>query len=155
MHNKCVVITRLQGANLPHTPKSGKLIFAYGSMIRKGKTNSVRYKSGTNWIELPPGRVNTDYFSKSDMREFVYWVDIPKRQSTVQFEIKKCVELRSLKFYLMSYRQVGIFHEHVVNRILGDFVEAVEPKMVTVYGDFKIRGGLHTTSEVTWEKDKA
>lgn len=66
---------------------------------------------------------------------------------------KKCVELRSLKFYLMSYRNVGIFHEHVVNRILGDFVKAVEPKMVTVYGDFKIRGGLHTTSEVSWEKE--
>ena len=68
---------------------------------------------------------------------------------------KKCVELRSLKFYLMSYRNVGIFHEHVVNRILGDFVEAVEPKMVTVYGDFKIRGGLHITSEVSWEKSSA
>ena len=68
---------------------------------------------------------------------------------------KKCVELRSLKFYLMSYRHVGIFHEHVVNRILGDFVETVEPKRVTVFGDFKIRGGLHTTSEVTWEKGKA
>ncbi len=66
---------------------------------------------------------------------------------------KKCVELRSLKFYLMSYRNVGIFHEHVVNRILGDFVKAVEPKTVTVYGDFKIRGGLHTTSEVSWEKE--
>ena len=66
----------------------------------------------------------------------------------------KCVELRSLKFYLMSYRQVGIFHEHVVNRILGDFVEIVEPVRVTVFGDFKIRGGLHTTSEVSWEKEK-
>ncbi len=66
----------------------------------------------------------------------------------------KCVELRSLKFYLMSYRQVGIFHEHVVNRILGDFVEVVEPISVTVFGDFKIRGGLHTTSEVSWEKEK-
>ncbi len=65
----------------------------------------------------------------------------------------KCVELRSLKFYLMSYRQVGIFHEHVVNRILGDFVEVVEPIRVTVFGDFKIRGGLHTTSEVSWEKE--
>jgi len=68
---------------------------------------------------------------------------------------KKCVELRSLKFYLMSYRNVGIFHEHVVNRILEDFVKAVEPKTVTVYGDFKIRGGLHTTSEVSWEKETA
>ena len=66
----------------------------------------------------------------------------------------KCVELRSLKFYLMAYRQVGIFHEHVVNRILGDFVEVVEPIRVTVFGDFKIRGGLHTTSEVSWKKEK-
>ncbi len=66
----------------------------------------------------------------------------------------KCVELRSLKFYLMSYRQVGIFHEHVVNRILGDFVEVVKPIRVTVFGDFKIRGGVHTTSEVSWEKEK-
>ena len=66
----------------------------------------------------------------------------------------KCVELKSLKFYLMSYRQVGIFHEHVVNRILGDFVEVVEPIRVTVFGDFKIRGGVHTTSEVSWEKEK-
>ena len=66
----------------------------------------------------------------------------------------KCVELRSLKFYLMAYRQVGIFHEHVVNRILGDFVEVVEPIRVTVFGDFKIRGGLHTTSQVSWEKEK-
>ena len=66
----------------------------------------------------------------------------------------KCVELKSLKFYLMSYRQVGIFHEHVVNRILGDVVEVVEPIRVNVFGDFKIRGGVHTTSEVSWEKDK-
>ncbi len=66
----------------------------------------------------------------------------------------KCVELKSLKFYLMSYRQVGIFHEHVVNRILGDFVEVVEPIRVTVFGDFKVRGGVHTISEVSWEKEK-
>ena len=64
---------------------------------------------------------------------------------------KKCVELRSWKFYLMSYRHVGIFHEHVVNRILEDFVAAIEPKRATVYGDFTIRGGVHTTSKVSWE----
>lgn len=64
---------------------------------------------------------------------------------------KKCVELRSWKFYLMSYRHVGIFHEHVVNRILEDFVATIEPKRATVYGDFTIRGGVHTTSKVSWE----
>ena len=66
---------------------------------------------------------------------------------------KKCIELRSWKFYLMSYRSVGIFHEHVVNRILEDFVKIVEPKRVKVFGDFRIRGGVHTTSEVSWQKD--
>ena len=65
---------------------------------------------------------------------------------------KKCVELRSWKFYLMSYRNVGIFHEHVVNKVLEDFVAAVEPKRATVFGDFTIRGGVHTTSKVSWEK---
>ena len=65
---------------------------------------------------------------------------------------KKCVELKSLKFYLMSYRNVGIFHEHVVNRILEDFVAAVKPKSITIEGDFNERGGVHTISEVSWEK---
>jgi 7-cyano-7-deazaguanine reductase len=56
-----------------------------------------------------------------------------------------CVELKSLKLYLWSYRNEGAFHEAVTNRILDDLVEAVRPKSMTVVGDFNVRGGIHTT----------
>lgn len=55
------------------------------------------------------------------------------------------VELKSLKFYLNSYRNEGIFHEEAVNRILNDFVQKVQPKKVAIMGSFNVRGGLHTT----------
>jgi 7-cyano-7-deazaguanine reductase len=56
-----------------------------------------------------------------------------------------CVELKSLKLYLWSYRNEGTFHEAVTNQILDDLVDAVRPKSMTVVGDFNVRGGIHTT----------
>src|SRR6187399_1977350 len=55
-----------------------------------------------------------------------------------------CVELKSLKLYLWSYRNEGAFHEAVTNQILDDLVAALKPKRVAVTGDFKVRGGIHT-----------
>jgi 7-cyano-7-deazaguanine reductase len=55
-----------------------------------------------------------------------------------------CLELKSLKLYLWSFRQEGHFHEAVTNRILSDLVEAVQPRSMEVVGDFKVRGGIHT-----------
>jgi len=57
----------------------------------------------------------------------------------------KIVELKSLKYYLMQYRNVGIFYEHVVNRILDDLVAMLKPKSMKVTGDFTSRGGIGTT----------
>ena len=57
----------------------------------------------------------------------------------------KIVELKSLKYYLMQYRNVGIFYEHVVNRILDDLVTMLKPKSMKVTGDFTSRGGIDTT----------
>lgn len=54
------------------------------------------------------------------------------------------VELKSLKLYLFSYRDVGVFHEHVTNQILDDFVEASQPMSCTVEGEFNTRGGIST-----------
>lgn len=56
----------------------------------------------------------------------------------------KIIELKSLKFYLLQYRNVGIFYEHVVNRILEDLVSVLEPKYMEVTGDFTARGGITT-----------
>jgi 7-cyano-7-deazaguanine reductase len=55
-----------------------------------------------------------------------------------------CIELRSLKLYMFSYRNSGEFHEHVTNKILDDIVEACRPKMAEVIGDFNVRGGIKT-----------
>ena len=57
---------------------------------------------------------------------------------------KTCVELKSLKLYLWSFRQEGHFHEAVTNRILDDLVAAVKPRSMEVVGDFAVRGGIHT-----------
>ena len=57
---------------------------------------------------------------------------------------KLCVELKSLKLYLWSYRNEGAFHEAVTNQILDDLVKATKPRRMKVAGDFFVRGGIHT-----------
>ncbi len=57
---------------------------------------------------------------------------------------QKCVELKSLKLYLWTFRDEGTFHEAVTNRILDDLVRAIEPRWAEVVGDFAVRGGIHT-----------
>ena len=61
---------------------------------------------------------------------------------------KKCIELKSLKVYLTTYRNEGGFHEKVVNIILDDLVSACKPKKMKIVGDFDVRGGIHTTITV-------
>ncbi|MGD9335137.1 MAG: preQ(1) synthase [Desulfobacterales bacterium] len=63
----------------------------------------------------------------------------------------KIVELKSLKFYLLQYRNVGIFYESLVNRILEDLVSVLEPKFMNVTGDFTARGGITTTVSAVFQ----
>jgi 7-cyano-7-deazaguanine reductase len=66
----------------------------------------------------------------------------------------KIIELKSLKFYLLQYRNVGIFYEHVVNRVLEDLVAVLEPKYMEVTGDFTARGGITTKVTAVFEGKK-
>ena len=68
---------------------------------------------------------------------------------------EKCLELKSLKLYLWSWRNEGAFHEAVTNRIMTDLVGAVDPRTMTVEGDFYVRGGIHTKVRVEHKKSKA
>jgi 7-cyano-7-deazaguanine reductase len=68
---------------------------------------------------------------------------------------ERCVELKSLKLYLQSFRNAGVFYEHVVNRLLDDFVSACRPKRCKVVGAFTPRGGITTTVTSTFEDDGA
>jgi 7-cyano-7-deazaguanine reductase len=65
---------------------------------------------------------------------------------------EKCIELKSLKLYLWSFRDQGIFHEAVTNSILEDLVAACEPRRMTVVGDFNVRGGISTVVTVEYTK---
>ncbi|MGD9972617.1 MAG: preQ(1) synthase [Desulfatirhabdiaceae bacterium] len=62
------------------------------------------------------------------------------------------IELKSLKYYLLQYRNVGIFYEHVVNRILDDLVAVLQPKWMEVTGEFTPRGGITSTVTVQHER---
>jgi 7-cyano-7-deazaguanine reductase len=65
---------------------------------------------------------------------------------------KSCLELKALKLYLLAYRNLGIFYENAVNRMLRDIVAAAEPAWCVVRGEFTPRGGLTTTVEARWPK---
>jgi 7-cyano-7-deazaguanine reductase len=65
---------------------------------------------------------------------------------------KKCLELKSYKMYLLAYRNLGIFQENIVNRVLADVVKAANQVSATVIGDFAARGGLSTLVTASWSK---
>ncbi len=64
-----------------------------------------------------------------------------------------CVELKSLKLYLWSFRDEGAFHEAVTNRILDDLVNAVSPRRMEISGVFNVRGGISTTVRVAYRNN--
>jgi len=65
---------------------------------------------------------------------------------------ERCVELKSLKLYINSFREVKIFHEHVINIILEDFVAACDPLRVEIEGDFHVRGNIKTIVRASYVK---
>lgn len=68
---------------------------------------------------------------------------------------KRCIELKSLKMYMNFFRDVGIFHEHVTNKILEDLVAACKPKWMKIEGEFNIRGGIRTTIRTEYSAKKS
>ncbi len=65
---------------------------------------------------------------------------------------KRCLELKSLKEYLFHYRNLGIFQENIVNRVLEDVVRAARPVWAVVRGEFRPRGGICTVIEARWPR---
>jgi 7-cyano-7-deazaguanine reductase len=67
---------------------------------------------------------------------------------TIEYEPAKFfVELKSLKYYILSYRNLGIFYENAINRILKDLVKAIKPRWLVVRGEFTVRGGMRSVVE--------
>ena len=75
---------------------------------------------------------------------------------TIQYMPKElCIELKSLKMYILSYRNLGIFYENAVNKILEDIVKASNPEWCCVKGEFTPRGGIKTTVEARYPRENS
>ena len=67
---------------------------------------------------------------------------------------KKCIELKSLKYYLYTFRQVKVFNEHVINKILEDLVRTLKPRRMEIIGEFTSRGGISNKVSATYNRPK-
>ena len=77
-------------------------------------------------------------------------LEASRRASALYKPRKACIELKSLKMYLLAYRNLGIFYENAVNKMLHDIVEATKPEWCVVKGEFTPRGGLNTSIFARW-----
>src|SRR5688572_13740402 len=98
-----------------------------------------------------------DYEIRFECPEFTCLCPMTGQPDFASFRItytpdQKCVELKSLKLYLWSFRDEGHFHEAVTNRIANDVIEAIDPRFLEVEGDFYVRGGISTKVTVRHEK---
>ncbi len=138
-----------------------------GAKMRKSKTTELGYtqdhaQSGIK-AKLPPIETWPNQY-----QNYTITIEIPEFTSvcpktnlpdfgkiTIIYEPNKfCAELKSLKYYLLGYRNLGIFYENAINRILQDFCSAVKPKWAIVRGEFNIRGGMRSIVEADYPKHK-
>ena len=110
-------------------------------------------------IEVWPNQYNTGYEIEIGIPEFTSIC--PKTGLPDMGEVtltyvpdKACLELKSLKMYTIAYRNLGIFQENIVNRILQDVVKACKPLEATVVGDFAARGGITTRVVASYKRGK-
>ncbi|MBI5143748.1 MAG: NADPH-dependent 7-cyano-7-deazaguanine reductase QueF [Candidatus Omnitrophica bacterium] len=120
--------------------------------IRRLKTPKIEV-----WKNEYPDR---DYIIDIDIPEFTCICPKTGLPDFADIKIKYipdrwCIELKSLKYYTIFYRNIGIFNEHVVNKILDDFVKACKPRWVEIVGEFNPRGGIKTIVKAEYNKDYA
>lgn len=111
-------------------------------------------------IETWPNQYRTGYVIEIVMPEFTSVcpkTGLPDHGTlTLRYVPDKfCVELKSLKMYTLAFRNLGIFQENVVNRMVEDVVQSAQPISVEVIGDFSPRGGISTKITATWSRKRA
>ncbi|MGA3205166.1 MAG: preQ(1) synthase [Bryobacteraceae bacterium] len=108
-------------------------------------------------IETWPNQYQTGYEIEITMPEFTSVcpkTGLPDHGTLILRYIpdKLCLELKSLKMYTLAYRNLGIFQENAVNRMVADVVKAAKPHSVQVVGDFTPRGGIYTKITASWKR---
>ena len=103
---------------------------------------------------FPNPKPDRDYEIRFETAEFTCLCPVTGQPDFATLSIRyvpdaRCVELKSLKLYLWSFRDEGHFHEAVTNRILDDLVALLSPRRMTIEAEFLVRGGIHTTIEAS------
>ena len=127
----------LQALDIRSTPRAEMNLFALDTFPYEFVGKEIKIK-----FEIPEFTCICPF---SDFPDF----------ATIRLEYvpnERCVELKSLKLYINSFREVKVFHEHVINLILEDFVNACDPLSVEIEGDFNVRGNIKTTVRASYEK---
>ncbi|HET6862542.1 MAG TPA: preQ(1) synthase [Pyrinomonadaceae bacterium] len=102
-----------------------------------------------------PGKEISINFEITEFTAICPFSDFPDF-ATIRMEYtpnERCIELKSLKLYINSFRDIKIFHEHVINVILEDFVAACDPLRVYIEGDFHVRGNIKTIVKANYERN--
>ena len=102
-----------------------------------------------NLETFPNPEPRRDYTIRMDLPEFTCLCPLTGQPDFARLNLEyvpetRCVELKSLKLYLWSYRDEGAFHEAVTNRIASDLVSAIEPRFLRLRATFNVRGGIYT-----------
>jgi len=126
-----------QNLDIRSTPREEMILFPLDSF-------EYEYKGREIWIEFEIPEF-TAICPFSDFPDFAVI-----RLKYVPNE--RCIELKSLKLYINSFREIKVFHEHVINIILEDFVKACDPLKVEIEGDFHVRGNIKTIVRATYAK---
>jgi 7-cyano-7-deazaguanine reductase len=111
------------------------------------------YPLDTFEYEYPGHRIEIN-FTSSEFTAICPFSDFPDF-ATLHLRYvpnRRCIELKSLKLYINSFREVKIFHEHVVNKIMEDFVKACDPLEFHIEGDFNVRGNIKTVIRASYVK---
>jgi 7-cyano-7-deazaguanine reductase len=129
--------TNQQGLDIKSTPRAEMDLYPLDTFAYEFPGKEIRIN-----FELPEFTCICPF---SDFPDF----------ATIRIEYvpnERCVELKSLKLYINSFRNVKVFHEHVINMILEDFVSACDPLSVRIEGDFNVRGNIKTTIRANYQK---
>ena len=102
-----------------------------------------------------PGSATEVVYETDEFTAVCPWTGLPDFANLVITYLpdSSLVELKSLKYYLTSYRNVGILQEHAVNRILKDLVELLKPVSMTIEAEYRERGGIKTKATARWERE--
>ena len=125
-----------------------------------GKIVDYKFDYNVDFLEAIPNKnVGRNYFVKLTSDEFTCVCPITHQPDFATIKInyipdEKLVESKSLKLYLTSFRNTGIFHEDAINRIADDLIKLLQPRYLEVEGIFKVRGGISIVPYVNYGRDE-